>query len=94
MSMARTTRVLRYFAHLVLICSSLICGQGATFAQATGSLGGLTQEVESGSGTRSSEQARENQQQPYAQDVAPVRDAVSVDLYMTRGLKLRNSAMG
>src|SRR5260370_21621968 len=69
MSMTRTTRILRCFAHLLLICSSLICGPWPASAQTTDSFRELTPEMEPGSRTlRSSEGVRENQQPPHPRE--------------------------
>ena len=69
MSLTRTTRILLCFAHLLLICSSLICGPWLASAQTTDSFRELTPEMEPGSRTlRSSEGVRENQQPPHPRE--------------------------
>ncbi len=71
MAISRITGAFPFLACSLLICAAEVCEPTAAFAQTTGSSGELTQETEPGSGTpRSSEQAQENQQQPYTQDAA------------------------
>src|SRR5260370_42588844 len=93
MSMTRTTRILRCFAHLLLICPSLICGPWLASAQTTDSFRELTPEMEPGSRTlRSSEVVRENQQPPHPQEAATdTRCTVRVFFHETLGANLQVS---
>src|SRR6266436_1723314 len=71
MVISRITGAFKFIACSLLICALVVYGPRAAFAQTTDSSGELTQETKPGSGTpRSSEQAQENQQQPYTQDAA------------------------
>src|SRR5260370_2357991 len=86
MAISRITGAFPFLACSLLICAAEVCEPTAAFAQTTGSSGELTQETEPGSGTpRSSEQAQENQQQPYTQDAATnARDTIHNFAHDTR----------
>src|SRR5467141_2162356 len=69
MSIYRITGAFRFLSWSLLVCAILVYGPRPAFAQPTNSSGELTQETEPGFGMpRSSEQAQENQQQPYTKD--------------------------
>jgi len=71
MAIYRITGASRLLACSLLICAAVVHGPRTSFAQTADSSGEQTQNAEPRSGTVGfSEQARENQQQPPAQDVA------------------------
>jgi hypothetical protein len=71
MAIYRVTGASRLLACSLLICAAVVHGPRTSFAQTADSSAEQTQSAEPRSGTVGfSEQARENQQQPQAQDVA------------------------
>jgi len=71
MAIPRITSSFPFLVCSLLICTAVVCNPRAAFAQTTDSSGELPQEAELRSGKpRSSEQARENQQPPCAQEAA------------------------
>ena len=94
MAIYRITGASRLLACSLLICAAVVHGPRTSFAQTADSSAEQTQNAEPQSGTVGfSEQARENQQQPQAQDVAKIRVAVSAGFPTRPGLKPRNSGM-
>ena len=71
MAIYRITGACRLLGSSLLICAAVVHGPSTSFAQTADSSAEQTQNAEPRSGTVGfSEQARENQQQPQAQDVA------------------------
>jgi membrane-associated phospholipid phosphatase len=69
MAIARIRSAFLPFAHCLVICAALVCGRMPVFAQTTDSSSQRTQEVQSVSGTPSSDDQASDQQHPSTRSV-------------------------
>lgn len=70
MSSGRSTTILSQFAHILLLCTALICGPKSTFAQIVGLSGGQVQGAQPASNvSSSSNQGSKDQQLPSRESV-------------------------
>ncbi len=94
MAIYRITDAFRILTCSLLMCAAVVHNPRTTFAQTVDSFGEPTQNAEPRTGTLGfSEQARENQQQPHAQEAAKDPGCSIRGFFHEPGLRPRNSGM-